>query len=81
VRELAAAIAEVLDVPLPAHYTAETIEQHRQVLMGRTLYVQQVVRGVADDRMVRTLADEVAYIRRAADRHPVGYVVAEPATV
>ena len=79
VQELAAAVAEVLDIPLPEVYTTRTMEQHRKVLMERACHVQCHVEDIAEDRSPRTLAELVAFIREAVDRFPIEYATDRPA--
>lgn len=73
--ELAAAVAEALDIPLPAIYTAKTMEQHRQVLMFRACQVRWIMADVADDCRPLTLPEAARLIRETVEDHPVTYTV------
>lgn len=73
VEQLAAAVAEVLNIPLPSAYTVGTMEQHRQVLQARTYSVYKALEGIADGHPTWTLEKACAFIREALTEYPLPY--------
>lgn len=72
VRELLAAIAEVLDAPAPA-LSLEDEVAHRWLVDDRIGYVQVAIRDILAGKADLGIEWEASYLRRKAAERPPGY--------
>lgn len=68
IAELAAAVADVLDVPIPEQHADE--RTYLNVLEARTATLRGVMRGTAESGNARAL---VASVRWVAEQYPITY--------